>query len=307
MNHEFFKMETTGKKVSRLTFEDINDCVTYLKNARTNTSIFSECSSKKVGKERGWHDFETYKDALIALEYGTEMYFSDFKKNFKKVKDYISEKEKKISIKYKKDIIGFIPIVPNVLINNPVNMINSDIKLKPITTVKIFIDKGNSASVNTEDMNNFYTIIFALIQLLEDKGIRCEVWAVKGAVENNECICEKVKLKNYMQPLNIYKIQFPIMATDFSRRIGFRLLETNHDIKDKDWYWSYGHPVLKDSDFENSSVLYYPKINEFFNIDDTDIFIPSCQFFNYNKEQNLDETINNIISKTNLKNILDFI
>ena len=40
-------------------------------------------------------------------------------------------------ISYKNDIIGFIPIVPNAIIGNPINMINQKRKEKNIPTATI--------------------------------------------------------------------------------------------------------------------------------------------------------------------------
>lgn len=116
-----------------------------------------------------------------------------------------------------------------------------------------------------------------------------------------EVVTCKVKLKNYTQPLNIYKIQFPVIASDFFRRITFRILETNPDISFDDWTWGYGKPLMTQDKFETVNA----GLKEIIDCDDTDIFVPSCQWFNYHEdEKDLEEIIQEIIQKTNFKNYI---
>ena len=110
----------------------------------------------------------------------------------------------------------------------------------------------------------------------------------------------KVKLKNYTQPLNLYKIQFPIIASDFHRRIFFRIKETNPDIKEHSWIDGYGTPILRDFNYEKHKKEIYQVIG----IEDNDIYIPSCQEFNYRAGSDLDEALERIINQTNLKNYI---
>ena len=141
-------------------------------------------------------------------------------------------------------------------------------------------------------MCRFYSIIFVLIQLLENKGIRCEIWVIQSENLREEIMIQKLKLKNYTQPLNTYKIQFPIIASDFFRRIVFRLMETNPDIKD-DWTDSYGRPLHTQFNWE--------KRKEIIKLEDNDIYIPSCQELSYRADDDLDETIEKIIQRTKLE------
>ena len=234
------------------------------------------------------------------MEYGTDIYYKDFKKNIKKVQEFISKREKNKTANYKNDRVGFLPIVPKVIQGNPINMINQNVKPKAFPTAKIILEKSSSCWIQSDDMNEFYAIIFVLIQLLENKGIRCEIWVVDSTYSDQEIITLKVKLKNYMQPLNIYKIQFPIIASDFFRRIGFRILETNPDIKEGGWAYSYGCPLLSEFDIKNCKK----EIEKVLGVEENDIYIPSCQYFGYTEGDDLEEAIEKIIKGTNLKNYI---
>ena len=238
---------------------------------------------------------------MEALEYGTDIYYKDFKKNIKRVQDFINKKEKNKNASYKNDRVGFLPIVPKVLQGNPINMINQDVKPKPFPTAKIILEKSNSWHIKPRDLNEFYSIIFVLIQMLENRGIRCEIWVTDNSYKDREMVGTNVKLKSFTQPLNTYKIQFPIIASDFARRIIFRLTETNPDITSSAWTYTYGRPLLRE--FEH--LTWKDKlIKDLIGLGENDIYIPSCQEFGYRAGNDLDEAIQKIINETNLKNYI---
>lgn len=302
MKHEYFEAkigDAEGLKVSRQKFDGTNELAKYIKNTPINKIWEGERLDSEKRKSNGFNDFDSFDEAMKALEYGTDMYYKDFNENLKKVEDFISKRTKNKTASYKNDRVGFLPIVPKVLQGNPVNMINQDVRPKPYPTARIILDKSNSASISSADMCEFYAIIFVLIQLLEKKGIRCEIWVIENAYNSGEITSFNVKLKSYTQPLNMYKIQFPIIASDYLRRIMFRLLETNPDIKTV-WTFGYGAPLLAHFDFEENKA----DVENIMGIDKNDIYIPSCQELRYHAGDKLETTIERIISKTKLKDYI---
>lgn len=303
MKFDCFDIKITSNnknKVSRQEFEDTTELAKYIKKAPTNKVWKGHSCSSRQEKEYGFNDFDTLEDAITALEYGTDIYYDNFKKNIQRVKDFLNKKEINKNSKYKNDRVGFLPIVPKVLQGNPINMINQDVKPKPFPTARIILEKSNSYGIQSDDMNEFYAIIFVLIQILENKGIRCEVWVVDSTYHDGEIVCLKVKLKNYMQPLNVYKIQFPIISSDFFRRIGFRILETNPDIE-TDWYFGYGKPLLK----QYSIVDQKEQICNIIGIEEDDVYVKSCQEYDYHCGDDLDETIEKLITSTNFNKYIE--
>ena len=237
-------IEVGNSTVSRETFSNTTDLSNYIDTAKTNKLFQGRDLSSHRQKEEDFNDFYTFEDANKALEYGTDIYFEKFNKEFQKVKNYIAQREKQQKTGYKKDFIGFMPIVPNAILGIPDNMINLDMKPKPFPTARIIIEKACNAFIKADDMCSYYAVIFVLIQLLEKRGIRCELWESAVFEEDDEIYISKVKLKDYQQPLNCYKIQFPVIAADMFRRIMFRLLETTPEIKNM-WTWGYGHTLIK--------------------------------------------------------------
>lgn len=298
MKQSFNKI--SNYEVSKLSFDSTTDLSNYIKKAKPNDIFNRDNLSSSSPKEDDWRDFDSFEDAVNALEFGTDLYFENFKREVKKVNDFISKNEKNKLANYKNDIIGFMPIVPNAIIGNPINMINYNVKPKPYPTARIILEKVNSCGVSAETMNGFYSIVFVLIQLLEKRGIRCELWVSANFKEGSEIVSCKTKLKNFTQPLNMYKIQFPIIATDYLRRIMFRILETDKNIRDTDWRHGYGHPMLSDISIFAGGT-YNADFKKILDLNDDDIYIPSCQKFNYSKNDGIDNTISHLINKTNLK------
>lgn len=304
------KSRDSGYRVIREIFEDINDLAQYVKKAPTSDLFKGEepCSSHRESSrgDRGFHDFKNFDEAINALEFGTDIYFEDFKKNIRKVKDFLAKKEINKKVGYKNDVVGFMPIVPNVVIGSPINMINQEIKPKKTPTAKIVLEKGNSASIKASDMSYFYSIVFVLIQLLEQKGIRCEIWVTETSRASHEITCWKTKIKNFNQPINFFKIQFPIIASDFFRRILFRVTETA-PLR-ADWTWGYGHPLLCDDDefkINKAKGEVGEDLCEVIGLEDGDVFIPSCQWFNIEEGSDIDTAIEKIIRCTALHKYID--
>ena len=292
-------------------FESITDLIKFLSKAETNGMFMYRERNRGLASQRraddgdDFYDFNSFGEAMRAFEYGTDRYYQGFTQQYNVTKKYIESQLSKKPQGFKKDVIGFLPIVPNVLVGNPVNMINSDIKPHKIPTARILIDRAAAARNSRESITNFSSIIFALVQIMENQGIRCEVWVTDTGCECRECRATILKLKDYMQPLNLYKIQFPIISPDFLRRVVFRLIETDSDITDNDWTDGYGKPMqYGDHDgFEIDQGVIGNGYKKMFDLKDTDVYIPGIDYFNRNG--NLDDRIKEIISKTNFARYFD--
>ena len=303
-----FSQQEFNKYIS--TFEDIKDVINNINKATINKKIFNHqlASEEFVNpwNSSNFHDFSCFKEALEALEYGTDKYFDLFNYELKKINEYVRKYSIPNKISYKNDIIGFIPIVPNAIIGNPINMINQKRKEKNIPTATIIFEKAVTSRNKSTEMVKFASIIFSLIQILEQKGIRCQVYVSSTFVYDNEIFGYKIKVKNYMQPLNLYKMQFPIISSDMFRRIGFRLLETCQQIKNDGWVDGYGKTLIGTNryDIENSGEP-SRKLKELLDIKNNDIFIPSHEYFDFHYSDNIHKTVKKIIDKTNFNKYIN--
>lgn len=284
-------------------FDGTQDVVEYIRKANINTRIFdtNDISSERRGTD-SFHDFYYFEEALEALEYGTDKYFNSFTKKLKKVDEYIKKYSIQNKIKYKNDVVGFTPIVPNFIKGYPINMISQEKREKLNPTATIIFEKAMSAMHNSDDMISFASIIFSIIQILENKGIRCQVYISSTFANEDEIYTYKIKIKSFTQPLNIYKLQFPVIATDMFRRIGFRLLECCNRLEHRSWESGYGHPLIGSDGYDlNSDGEPTEKLQKLLKIKQDDIFIPNYTHFHYNSSDKIDNTIKKIINGTNLK------
>lgn len=286
-------------------FNDINEVIDYIGKAKINHKIFNpnKLASEEIANPwdlSDFHDFENFKYAVDSLKFGTDKYFNSFNHKLKKVNDYIKRYAVLNKISYKNDVVGFTPIVPNTIIGNPINMINQKKKERIIPTATIVFEKAVTCRNRSEDMVSFASIIFSLIQVLEQKGIRCQIYVSSLFRYDEEIFGYKIKIKNYMQPLNLYKMQFPVISSDMFRRIGFRLLETCNDLKHGGWEDSYGKTLIGNNGYDlKPSGEPTEKLQELLNIKNTDIFIPSHSFFGFHSNDDISSTIRGIIDRTN--------
>lgn len=296
--------DSSGTKKYVNIFENMQEVSEYIRQARINKKIFDEYDLDSENTGIGsFHDFYNFKDAFDAFEYGTDQYFDSFNDELKKVDNYIKKYSILDKISYKNDMVGFAPIVPNCIIGNPINMVNQTKKERHLPSATIIFEKAINCGHNSNEMVSFASIIFSLIQVLEKKGIRCEVYISSTFKLENEIYSYKIKIKNFMQPLNLYKMQFPVIASDMFRRIGFRLLETCPYLENSYWKDSYGRTLIgktKEYDLtENGEPTL--KLQELLGMKQNDIFIPNSAYFNYDSDDDIEDTIEKIIKRTNFK------
>lgn len=303
-NPGFTQTRSYNYKCYKRIFDGINEVVEYIRRTSINTYIFnpSNLSSDEYGTS-SFNDFPNFQVAFNSLEYGTDLYFNKFVRELKKVDDFIKKYSIYKNTDFKNDIVGFVPIVPNFIKGNPINMINQERKEKPNPTATIIFEKAMPARYDSDKMISFASIIFSLIQILEKKGIRCEVYISSVFANEDEVFAYKIKLKNFMQPLNVYKLQFPIISTDMFRRIGFRLLESCKELSHRDWKDTYGETLIgRGKGFDlNGNGEPQPKLQELLDIKTDDIFIPNFAYFDYDTDDDIDYTIEKIIKRTNLQ------
>lgn len=238
------------------------------------------------------------------LNTGYDKHFQAFKNSFAEAKKEISKIEVTRNSHFKNDLIGFVPIVPSVIKGIPQNMINFDTSKKKIPTCKIMIETSEPAGTRTDDAIKYKAVVFALIELLEQKGIRCEVWAQETSIEEDECFHYQVKIKDYFQPLNIYKLQFPVISPDMLRRIGFRLLETENRLHNSFWTFSYGHPAINDNylgfKYHSRKKLPSEAMKKILDINDDDLYIPNTHTLNIDTVTEITEIIQRLYNYTGL-------
>ena len=298
------------RKVFKHIYNDIEDLVQTLKTAKTNRVFQGKSlSSQKHGTESSFHDFTTYEGAMNALEYGYDKYFKDFMEKVEKAKNIVSKIEEPKTGNQKNDVVGYVPIIPNTLLNIPQNMINSNITKKKIPKARIFIEFSECGGVSASKIIKYKAVIFALIDLMERKGIRCEVWIIENSKECSEICSYCIKLKDFFQPINFYKLQFPIISSDMLRRINFRMIETHEDVHEN-WHDGYGQPLRSyakgelDNGDKHDEFKIAEKIKEIVGLTEDDIYIPNTNLISDSDDTK--KIIKKLLTKTKLKDYIEY-
>lgn len=167
------------------------------------------------------------------------------------------------------DVVGFAPLVANAIIGVPKSMINSKKVNIPSKVISIFYNASDSSSV---DAGRFVTAgvnLLSLIIQLEKSGYRVSLFVASAFCTDKQKSIAAVSIKDHRSKINPLKVSYPLLHPSFFRRQMFRWLETNPDIKDIEYEYSYGKPLwyfYKDIDLERnflriSGVL---KQNEFY-------------------------------------------
>lgn len=181
-----------------------------------------------------------------------------YKRGYTKILPEIREKVKSLVVKYNNynsskssvnnDFVGFIPNVPNALMNLPSSMIHRKSCPRRTKTLHIIYFMGGNCSVDKDIFKNSGIVLLAAIQIIEKRRIdvMLEV-GFFGACGKSEILGGVVKLKGYQEKLNIQKLCFPIAHPSFFRRFGLRFIETFPAMKDQGYRDAYGHAMNLES------------------------------------------------------------
>jgi len=296
--------ELKGKRVVQRTFNTIEETVKFIKNTPVN-EIFKIRALSSEKYDLDFFESNTFPEALNSFEFGYNKHFAQIKNSIIKAKKIIQKDIKNKMGKYSNQVVGFIPIVPNAIMGHPISMINQNIVKKNVPTTRIYIQTSNAGYQSINPIVNYRSVIFTLIDLMEQKNIRCEVYASRIVESDDEIYVNNVKIKDFYQPFNLYKMQFPTISPDMLRRIGFKLLEIEPLIKDSDWRFGYGHAIEHSDDIDielsEDRTMLSKDLQLLLKADKNDIYFPSIDKMRINGSTSIEEIIEEIMKKTNIK------
>lgn len=262
-------------KIINENFTSINKLLDVI-NSRKINAVFSERSSQASEDESySFTKTNSYKEATELLLKGYDEVLDEIKRgvNF----NY----EKKIGMRPKNDINGFIPNVPNSLLNLPQSMINIQRIPKKVPVINIIYAVNANCGVESDDYMRAGIKILNIINTIESNGIRVNLKnAFFCASKEDEIVFSTVNIKRDLEPLSLLKICFPLVHPSMLRRIGFKYLETQPDIKRSNWTYGYGRSVYV-GDSEHQEIKKCLNRN--------DIFITLAEMINKNEEEILNE------------------
>lgn len=203
----------------------VNDC----KERRITSSKFYDMPNRSL---EHWHGVKTYDEALELLDKGYESVMSEIKAATNR--SYTQNTGKK---RYRtfNSVCGFQPIVPNVLLGIPNNMINSELTPIKIKVIDIYYDMTCSCNTKPEEIVHNGKELLKCILGLEMQGYKLNLYVCNSYSDHkgNDYDCDMlcVKVKDSSKPLDLKRISYPLTHPSFFRVLGF------------DWYSKF--PVGK--------------------------------------------------------------
>lgn len=221
-------------------FGSISEMLSVMESRTNNSVMHGKNSSRDNDKE--FTGTKNWNEAMNLYRYGYVDILPEIKKGTAQVgKSYTALPRNKIV----NDVVGYVPHVPNSILNLPNSMIAT--KKVPQKVKAISITYAITANCS-EDAKNFIKAgiaILSAINMLELSGIRvnlnvCFYFASVMHNDKSEQAFGTIKLKDYREHLDMQKLCFPLAHPSFFRRFGFRWLETCEGLTNKDWAFGYG-------------------------------------------------------------------
>lgn len=258
MSDVFRQYEYLGNSIFEYNFESLNAFLNYIKTGTINRNVFCD----KLSSETGGYDFtktSSLEEAIAFCKNGCDYKFD----SFLKLKNEVSKnliKPSEVSVLYK-DVVGFLPSVPDFIIGSPLNMLNK--KNKNFNNIiDIYFQVAYASHTTTSQIYNRGAITLSIIDALEKSGYAVNLHTFEFSYnpydyDVNEYFLAFFKLKDCSQFLNEKIAFFPLCHPSFLRRCVFRLEEITPF---KSWRWGDGYGrVIDDIDTINKYIK--PKEN----------------------------------------------
>lgn len=228
-------------KIVKEHFKSISQMMDTL-DKRPNSEIMRNQNSSSRKGDKSWYGTESYEEASQLMRTGYTEILPRIKEGLSKSAKIVSKQFSPTDLRRPRNLpIGFIPNVPNAILNLPDSMI--DIKLTPQKrkTISIIYVMAGHAGCSIEMWIKAGISLLTAIKIIERKGISISIdVAFYCGSESGETAMGSVRVKHFGQPLDIQKLCFPMANPSMFRRIGFKFLETTPIITKEGFAWGYG-------------------------------------------------------------------
>ena len=234
--------DNKDKKEIKYSFRNINQFVNFINEAPTSKHFKNHDLSSQETGNADWYGTETYTQAQEQLKYGWNEGFEKFVKLKKKFTATLSE-YMKVNPKPTNDVVGVVPNVARYVMGHPQNMINYPKREVVQPVINIYNGIQYHSGVKIDEIMRKGAIVLAIIDLLEKKGYRVNLYSYSVDVKSGDMLISEIKLKDAKEPLNIKKLYYPLVSPSFLRRQSFRLTEVAET--NVSFTWGYGRPLDK--------------------------------------------------------------
>ena len=236
------KINSNDYKIYMEEYNSISEFVQTINSRPQNPKITSNISESGEYSFTGTHDYNEAENLLL----------HGWVEESEKLNEMLKLKAiKEKSVKNTYDVAGFQCSVPRYLQGIPTNMINQKVVTKKQKVITITKNISYSAYVSKETIEQESVKVLQLVNNLEKQGYRVilNVTLISKSKKENIIICNKVRIKNANERLNLSKVSFPMVHSSYLRRIMFKWIET-FEYTTKSFDTNYGVPI-KCEDFNN--------------------------------------------------------
>lgn len=229
------KINSNGYKIYMEEYNSISEFIQTINSRSQNPEITSKQSKTGSFSFTGTNDYSEAENLLL----------HGWVEESEKLNEMLKLKAiKEKSVKNIYDIAGFQCSVPRYLQGIPTNMINQKVVTKKQKVITITKNISYSACVKKETIEQESIKVLQLVNNLEKQGYRVilNVTFITKSKNENIILCNKVRIKNASERLNLSKISFPMVHPSYLRRILFKWMET-FECTTKQFNKSYGFPV----------------------------------------------------------------
>lgn len=237
--NKFVRYNKEGKPYfSFNTLHELSDLIELSVKDGYATNIYSHYNDRQSLKidNRNFQGTKTMSEAIAYLrsgwDYGTQKLITEMK---------VMSNKKSMKLDY--SVVGGQVSVPRMLQGLPTNMIRTNMVEKPAKIIDVYKSAGYPGLYTESEIIRYSAKALQIVEALESKGYRVNLYIVKLNKRNGEEMFTMVKVKNSSERLNIRKAAFCLANPAFQRRILWRLTEMCDWIKDREWKFSYGSPV----------------------------------------------------------------
>lgn len=222
-------------------FKSISEMMDILDKRPNNEIMKNQHSSSQKG-DRRWYGTDSYEEASQLMRTGYTEILPQVKEGLSKSAKIVSKSFSPTDLRRPKNLpVGFIPHIPNAILNLPNSMI--DIKLSPQKrkTLSIIYVMAGHCGCDAEMWIKAGIAMLTAIKIIERRGISVKIdTSFYCGSEHGEIVMGSVCVKHFGQPLDIQKLCFPIANPSMFRRIGFKFLETTPILRIQEFAYGYG-------------------------------------------------------------------
>ena len=232
-------------------FDNINQMLTAINGRPANEVWKGHSLSSETGSE-GFTRTKSYKEAMQFIESGWSEPLEKIKRGVENGFKSNGTRNKAVP---RTGVVGYAPCVPNAILGLPNSMIMTEKTTSKVKAVTILYGMSVTANINQEDIYKAGIVLLNIINDLELAGYRVKLDVEYfSSREGNDVYGSCVTVKDWRQPLDLKKLAFPISHPSMFRRLGFRWLETNPNVKNRSIRSGYGRNVAEG--YENMTKFY---------------------------------------------------